>query len=658
MKEMGIPALFLAAILAGGSATAEPPVAPAVMPVQAELLADLQARQLKVGELVYAKVFSNWEGPGCSLEKGAILEAKVVAVVPHSKTSRASQVALSFDGAQCAHAQMGPFSLILAAIAVPEEDNSSRTLDMPRAFGSATSSGAPNGMRSMTSYNSDVWWIMQNGFARFPNVHAGGVYGIRGLALSVATGPEKSSVLTSSDRDVAVFKHTELLLIPGALVAVNGAGTGAASESAAAPGSGATESAPGSTSGNSTTAPSAAAPVEEALLEDETCAPPDCSVALPDGVAADGHADGHIAASISLGSLGYAQRTGVEMDTLGQDETLSYLSPKELLVTFNPHGLVPRLGDMDGGGTVRIIRAALVDTDTHKVKRIVDWHLPDDKQYLWPLADHRVLVHVGNELRVYGAGLVVEESMVLDGPLWFLRTDPAGETIVAGIVQERHSPELHAKLRENLEKEPDENVRVLVLNRRFETTATATSTTEFLPPVLLDEGEVKLYRQSEKRFHLVMQTWDSERRSLARFSSSCTPEMSTSSPDLLFLVSCNALTKAREYRVLRADGKVILQGEIPVQEMGYAALGNEQVKEVVLKTVETEEPVDPGEVFHPSDLKSERLRVYSAVNGKRVFSVQVNEPVASVGGYAMAPDGRELAVLTRDEIAIYTMPQN
>jgi hypothetical protein len=646
---MGVSGIFLAAILAGGSATAEPPLAPTVMPVQAELLADLQARQLKVGELVYARVFSNWEGPGCSLERGAILEAKVVAVVPHSKTSRASQVALSFDGAQCAHAQMGPFSLILAAVAVSEEDNSSRTLDMPRAFGSGNSSGAPNGMRSLTSYNSDVWWIMQNGFARFPNVHTGGVYGIRGLSLSVATGPEKSSVLSSSDRDVAVFKHTELLLIPGALVLEKGAGAGAAFASAATPGVIASASA----SGNSATAPAAPAPVEEALLEDETCAPPDCSVALPEGEAADGH----IAASISLGSLGYAQRTGVEMDTLGQEETLSYLSPKELLVTFNPHGLVPRLGGIDGGGTVRIIRAALVDADTHKVKRIVDWHLPDDRQYLWPLADHRVLVHVGNELRVYGPGLNVEESMVLDGPLWFLRTDPAGETIVAGIVEERHSPELHAKLRENLEKEPDENIRVLVLNRRFETTATATASTEFLPPVLLNEGEVKLYRQSEKRFHLVMETWDSERRSLARFSSSCRPEMSTSSPDLLFLVSCNALTKAREYRILRADGKVILQGQIPVQEIGYAALGNEQVKEVILKTVETAEPVEPGAVFHPGDLKSERLRVYSAVNGRRLFSVQVSAPVASVGGYAMAPDGRELAVLTRDEIAIYALPQ-
>jgi hypothetical protein len=62
-------------------------------------------------------------------------------------------------------------------------------------------------------------------------------------------------------------------------------------------------------------------------------------------------------------------------------------------------------------------------------------------------------------------------------------------------------------------------------------------------------------------------------------------------------------------------------------------------------------------VFHHGDLKSERLRVYSAVNGRRLFSVQVSAPVASVGGYAMAPDGRELAVLTRDEIAIYALPQ-
>jgi len=42
----------------------------------------------------------------------------------------------------------------------------------------------------------------------------GDVYRIRGLKLSVGTGPENSSILTSKDHDVSLEKHSLLLLVP------------------------------------------------------------------------------------------------------------------------------------------------------------------------------------------------------------------------------------------------------------------------------------------------------------------------------------------------------------------------------------------------------------------------------------------------------------
>ena len=59
------------------------------------------------------------------------------------------------------------------------------------------------------------------------------------------------------------------------------------------------------------------------------------------------------------------------------------------------------------GYTVRLIRAALVDTETSRVIRTAEWELPDRREYLWLLAEGRVLIHVGAELRVYGEGLKI-----------------------------------------------------------------------------------------------------------------------------------------------------------------------------------------------------------------------------------------------------------
>jgi len=645
---MGLLGFLLAVFSLPGSASADT-AKPPVTPVQAELLSDLEARHLKAGDVLYATVFTPWDGPNCALKPGAILKATVVSAVPHTKSSPASEVALSFNAAQCAHSELGPFSLILAALAAPEDPNTDQTMDMPRIIGAGVSSAnnPPNGTRSLDTFDSDMWWQMVKGFARYSQVHAGGVYGLHGLSLSVATGPENSSVLTAKDRDVALYKHTQLLLIPGALVTTR-------SVTARAVGSGTSAPSPSANpaSARVKTAPVAAPPPpEQPLLEDQTCAPPECSIALPPS---DAEEPSHAASTISIRSLGYSPRPEKEMAAFDDDETLTWLGPADLLVTFNPHTLVPRMGNT-AGGTVRVIRAVLINTTTQKVGRMVDWRMPDKKRYLWPLADHRVLVHVGNELRIYGPGLHVEQTLTLDGPLAFVRTDPAGRTIVAGIVRERHSPALHAELRERAGREPDEDVQILVMNNRFQTTATARSSTELLPPVFLNEGEVKLYRQTDKRFHIVMQTWTGERLSLARFGSACTPELAAVPPDLLFLVTCRPSTLAREYRLLRNDGKVVVQGDSPLLEVGYAASGDADLNEVMLKTVESADLLDAG-IFHPSDLKSERVRVYSAANGKRLFTAQVPAPSPSQGGFAITPDGRQMAILTREQIVIYAVP--
>jgi len=39
-----------------------------------------------------------------------------------------------------------------------------------------------------------------------------------------------------------------------------------------------------------------------------------------------------------------------------------------------------------------------------------------------------------------------------------------------------------------------------------------------------------------------------------------------------------------------------------------------------------------------------------------VFAVRVNEPTTSHGGYALSPDGLQLAVLTASQIQLFPVP--
>ena len=93
-----------------------------VTPVQAELMADMNAHLLHEGAVVFARVTVDWNGTGCALRNGAIVQGNVVSVTPYRRQgSKGSEVVLAFTEAQCGDLKMGAFQLLLAAVAAPPQ---------------------------------------------------------------------------------------------------------------------------------------------------------------------------------------------------------------------------------------------------------------------------------------------------------------------------------------------------------------------------------------------------------------------------------------------------------------------------------------------------------------------------------------------------------
>jgi hypothetical protein len=637
MRILGIAA---ALALCCATLSAEKLAKPGADPIQAELMADLHARLLKVGQTVYARVTVEWRSPTCLLRNGSVLEAHVVSVVPSIKPVKSSEVGLAFTKAQCGDLNMGSFPLLLSAIAAPPDDSDLGILSESLPVRAMSGVNGQIVLNSMRISNDPTLNLISPIYLvpLIPRMEMGDVYRIKGLKLSVGTGPENSSILTSKDHDVALEKHSMLLLVPAQWTIAR---------ASAEPGGAQPES--NETAAHVPTAARAEAmPVKPPLNDIDLCLPPQCNVALP---SANTNDVGHAADTVSIRDLGYSPRPQRDAFNFIHDEVLAYLGPRELLVAFNPHELVSR-----DAQTVRVIRAALVDTQTHRVTHTVDWALPDNRQYLWPLANGRALVHVGSELRVYGEGLQIQNRVPLDGPLAFVRVTPDGSFIAIGVLHERHTPELHAQLRENLNGDPEEDVNILVLNSNFETIAKSTVRSNLMAPTLLNEGQVTLTAQSNMRYRISMVTWDNHTSVVARFTSSCTPELSSIAPDFIFLVSCDKSTQGREYRVLHRDGKLALKGDSTENDCGHAAEGSANLEAFVVKIVQSSVPVPPGAPLNAAHFSSEELRVYRAVDGKRLLAVRAGSPSLSRDGYALAPDASQLAVLTRDELAFYSVP--
>ena len=645
--RMRIPGLTTALALCCTAVFADTIARPAITPVQAELMSDVHARLVKVGATVYARVTVDWRGTGCVLQKGAILEAHVISVVPPTRTAKGSELGLAFTRAQCGELKMGAFELLLAAMAAPPQNPDLGIMTASVPLGTSGSGGLAALKMMQLSTNLNLQLGPQiNQAPVVPRLQMGDVSGIKGLKLSVGTGPNNSSELTSKDHDVALETHTLLLLVP-----LKGTFPGASAIPGAAQPPSGNASGPGSTAASN---PGPAVPAQPPVEDIDLCLPPQCNLALPAGNAGD---MGSAEASISIRQLGYAPRPQRVMNSFDHDEALAYLGPRELLVAFNPHLLVPRHALGRAGWTVRVIRAALVDTQTRLVTHTVDWELPDNRQYLWPLADGRVLVHVGSELRVYGQGLKIQNRVSLDGPLAFVRVTPDGSFVAVGVIRERHTPELHAQLSQSLDGDPEEDVEIRVLNRNFESIAKSTARSGLMAPTLLNEGQAELLALPNMRYRISMLPWDNHAWTVARFNSSCTPELSSIAPDLIFLVSCDKQTEELEYRVLRPNGKLALKGVSSMDECGYAAEGSANQEAFVVKIVQSSRPVPAGALFSAADFSSEELRVYRAADGKRLLAVRVGSPSSSRDGFALAPDGSQLAVLTLDQIAVYSVPR-
>ena len=639
-----ITALFIG-ILAGIAAFAETPDASYHRPVAAETISYVDVHYYHPGSAIYVKLKMPWVGLGCYLFNGQVLEGKVELATRRGKGQKESQLAISFSNVPCV-GKKSTMNLVLAAV---EWDSGVTRLphaQYPVVNISIAKTGAVPSIQG--SFNRDAMALMalserpKNQIPLMP----GDVLGVDGVSLDIGKGPERSSVLKSTTHDVHLEKESLLLLVPDSIAFPKGADADTARLLERPSVEDLTQPGPPPDLN-----PSPMVLLPPAPVEFRPCELPACAVDLP---SSNRDAQGTMSQSIEIRELGYAPRPQLELEDLNDDVALAWLGPLQLLVAFNPHTLVARDGRPSTGAAVRRIHAVVLDPADNKVVSSADWFLPDTGEFLWQLPGGRALVHVGNELRIYGAGMQVERQIPLDGPLQFVRLSPNGELMAIAIARETHTPEQHASLRESLGIDPPENVEIRVLDKDFKTVSQATTSSRIMPPALLNEGQVQLLAKPNKQYRLSLATWNGETTTVARFQSACVPEVSSFAPDLLLVAMCELSTGEHAYRVLQPNGKVILRGRTDPQTMGQSAQGGG--RDFAVKSLHGTQVMLHGSAFHGSDLDYEDVRVFQSEDGRRLTSVRLQAPPTSHGAFALSPDGAKLAVIAGDEVNLFAVP--
>lgn len=619
------------------------------VPVQAELLHAIEAGHIKVGDPVLAKVEVEWKGAQCHLRKGATLKGRVVSENERTRTVRNSEIGLLFESGECNGKDMKPIPLTVAAMIAPspQDTNLFNEEQMP-ALSDAVGLGlngdsvavSGNGMRSVLQAGQTV--IFQPTQRKPPKaVMPGQVLGMRNVKLSVGTGPEGSSIISDDHHNLRLESGLQFVLVPN--VRANAVANPTAK---IAPASAVT-----TTTTSASNIPRTVPSVPEFADTTEVCEPPQCSLAAANDVSLA--SPGSVAA-ISIKNLGYVSSSNRDMYHFDREAALSYLGDNQLLFTFNPHELVPREGL---SGNWRTIRSVLIDVKTEKIKRVEDWLVPDGGQYLWPIGSNKVLAHIGRQLRVYGPGLRLEQSLVVNGPLAFVAISPSSKYFAVGVVQERHTAAIHKQLEDAEGREPEEDVEVRVLDAEFRTLARVVRSSLDAPPVLSDEGEIRIPTIGKNRWRIVEQTWAGQRRVLAEVSSTCRVSAKSLPPDLLFVTGCDQ-PSGTWYRMLTSEGKPVLKGHSSSEELGQLAEGRASSGLFAVAVTKASKSIAPEVAFRSNDLESEHIVLYRANNGQKVLAVSVASPIPTFQTFGISPSGDQLAVFKSGEIAFYSVPGN
>ena len=595
-------------------------------PIEAILLTTIEDKTSKSGDAVFAKVLSESQSMECPLIRtGALVKGRVVAMQLRNSDRRDTELDLIFDQLECGH-DLKTMEMDLAGIEsasaakivnpfvelnVAEKLRSSATLDGAEFRGGPAIAPAHK--------------------VRERGLKVGVVSGISGAHLAVATGPERSSVLSTHSRHLELQRGSLLLLLPSSREdAENSAATTADPRT------------------DTPTDDSTGAERVQGDVED-SCSPPACN--FDENEPLREIAQG----KIPIRQFGFLPRVLATVSNFDYDTAVAYLSQDELLVSFKARQLLPRSPEIDDPLGCRFIRAVAIDLKTKKVLRMVKWMIPDHKQYVWRMGKDRVLVHVGDELRVYGTGLRLEHRIVVGGPLSFVAMAPDGLSLAFGVIRERHSSELHRLVASETRAEPEEDVEVRLLDANFETQRTMMRSSRVMAPLLMDAGEVLLRKQDGTHWAVAIHPWGEQEKTLLYATSECRPEVSILSEDVLFVAGCTE-SGGKWYVALRSDGKQILKKTSTASELPRHADADTAGDAFVVATPRMAAGMAVGLYFRPADLEGENLSVYNARDGKLRFSAFVKAPAPSHQEFALSPNGNELAVVQGGHVSLIALP--
>lgn len=605
--------------------------------IQTSLLGRLESKRITVGSSIFVRTVADWKQGRCRLKEGDTLEARVTSVEHRTPSSKWEHMELRFLPLTCVGNEAQEIVPILVAIQSRPHTSDNSMLDrayLMTAFSAAV--GAEGGRAAATPGQQNAGArSMGYGVNSGQSLRVGDVRGFPGVTLTLPVQTlDPTGILSSHEM---LFDPEAQFFLVVRTVASHTPPVNVAGPSSRLP----------------ETRPLSRSVLPQQPVEVETCVDSGCKLADVPAL----HTGGQLERQLSLRSLGYKPRKNRVLLALGEDSAVRFIGEDELLVTFNVHPLIERSAEERVWQSApRIIRALLISARNGKVLHAEDWQVNQAGPYLWPLADGRVLAAVGGALTIFGPNLKIERQWTLPGSLALVRVSPSRNLIVAGIVNERHSPEEHHRLIEFMgpgHETVEENGSLTFLDGQLNVLGTKELHAHPDVPDVLDSGLLVSDPVSQSRWKVQELRWNGGPHTIAQVRSPCPLRISTLPTNLILLVGCSSDASNSWYRILRRDGKTLLKGSTASNGWLENADALSAKGVFAIGILEATRPIDFENGMYAREFQKLAISVYSSKTGQRLYATPSLRGTVDRQSFALSENGDRLAVLNGEDITMY-----
>lgn len=373
---------------------------------------------------------------------------------------------------------------------------------------------------------------------------------------------------------------------------------------------------------------------------------------------------------LPLGALGFPGYTVAMMHAGASMATVHLLDKSHLLFTFSLRTLVPRLPGDDDNDSDRLVAGEVIEIPTGKILARTQWHLHDHGRYLWSVGHGVFVLRSGDDLSTFapmrglGNGTAFQRTALPHRPGHpeLVTGSPDGEIVMLEL---QHQSEQEEASRD----EQPKRKHTVIEFYRIEVPKVAADPVELKSagvvgsPGLLHlalDGDGYLWAEDGRRNHwsVLFDEYEGKAQDLVAVDSSCSPRMELMSRGEFLLMSCGLNDAAQMLSAYGFDGhenwrEVFGESLQPPTFVAAPMVGRFAMSRL---TASGGGPPIAGMANDDATLVQE-VRVYGTESGDLLLDVPCSPVLRSPENFDLSADGRTLAVLGRDSINLYTLPE-